>query len=200
MILASLTIVLSGGAPLLSAPWEASSPPPETCSEASLTVRVEETRFTAVNTSIEPLLLAFACGRHEPELVFWLPPHGRVESAFPSGSMSDVQIEVVQRSSNGWTSSGAWELSLPTFARARDAWAFPSGVVLAASEGEPIAREIPFGSLLPAHLAPFVSAPGSESDSSLPSAAPLHVPIPPPSEKPAGDKPPKLEDRPLPPV
>lgn len=190
MILACLTTAALGGA---LPPVTADEPAART----ALVVRIEQTRLQLENPGAEPVLLLFALEGREPQIARWLAPGASVAESFARGATRGMELEVVQPTAAGLVSSGALELDAPGPGETRALWVQQSGVVLGALNGEPIAPVVPDHSLLPAGAQHLLAPPGTE----LPMRVdPLHVPVPQSNGGSSGDKPPRLEKRPLPPV
>ena len=173
-------------------------PPLEPPHTVSLAVAFDETHFSAQNLDEVPLLLTFASVNREVETAFWLPAGWRYEEDFPRGTLDGVQLEVFATRPDGWMASGA--LALESFAPdgSGQLWVLSCGhAVIRGGEGESLVELTPAGSLLPPRVVSFLRRPEPHAHAA---PEPLHVPVPRPIDAPKGDKPPKLEKKPLPPV
>ena len=198
MILAPLAALVAAGSAF--APCPAAECGPAALDEhARVVLRIEEMHASIENRSHAPVLIALGNQGREASRFLWLPAGARLDQTFPRGARG-LEIEVVQQGEAGWTSSGALRFE-PEQAGPLESALLPDGSAHAMQDGRGIA---PAGtqSILPSRAFRLLSLPSGGTSGSLPESdgSPLHVPVPQPSNRPSGDKPPKLEEKPLPPV
>lgn len=164
----------------------------------ALVFEIDETHLSAQSRLDEPLLLIFSGDDPDLSTLFWLPAESRYDEHFQRGTLEGLRVDVLWLGAEGWTATGA--LDLP------DGSASPSRLTVLTSghalvdegDGNGQRLAIAAGSLLPQAFQEVVSFP--EDGRLLLAPAPRHVPVQTPTDKPRGDKPPKLEKKPLPPV
>ena len=117
---------------------------------------------------------------------------------YPTQLLDGVRLEVASWAQGAWRRSGTIAID-QLAARGTDAvWIQGDAARTSWSEiGSALFIENTGSSLFPPSL-PGASSAGSEGENAL--LAPIHVPVITPSDTPVGDVPPKIEDRPLPPV
>jgi hypothetical protein len=166
--------------------------------DLAMVVEYEETHVTFQSLSEADLFLVFA--REDPELStgFWLRSGTRYEEDFPRGTLDGVRFDVLIRDRGQWKTTGVLTLdSSPTYPG--ELWVLSCGHALAGEGGNRgLELENPDGSLLPPSLLEVVDLPQDSHDLSAPRF--MHVPVQTPTDKPKGDKPPKLDKDPLPAV
>lgn len=160
-----------------------------------LQVRVEERRCRIESASAEPILLVFASEDRRLVTLEPLPPGAVLEFAFPRRAAAGYLLEAIVPAGYGLVSSGALVLG-PRADRTCQSLVFSAGPggLEAFEDGvrAPIAE-----TLCPAWLALRLTLPAAQESVEM---APLHVPIPRPSDKPPGDSPPDVGDEILPPA
>lgn len=196
MILAPLAALVAVG--IVPLPCQTAHSTPGASEErAAVVLRVEEMQASVENQGPSAVLLAFASHGREALHFRWLPAGARAQSAFPRGARG-LEVEVVQRGPAGWTSTGALRFE-PSSEGPLETAVLADGSTVATEGGRGLPRaSVP--SLLPARAFRLLGLPPQHLTTDLPASAPLHVPVPQPTNRPSGDKPPKLEDKPLPPV
>lgn len=168
-----------------------------------LLVQREETQLTALSRSSEPLLLLFASADRLTVAARVLRPGAALSSDFPRGALRGAWFEVLLLSGDTWRTSGALALD---DGRTPSGWTavLASGAASSAADQSagPPWRAESYGTLVPAGFEQFLArtdvAPDQDAGSGR--GDPLHVPVPDPLGRPPKGTPPKIEDRPLPPV
>ncbi len=185
MLLGLLIASLAHAAPALE---PSPSPSPREVGElAAVTapfgvlVVLEETRLVAISRSPEPFVLVLASPGRGPMVARTLAAGTRLESQHPPFSLAGLTLEILVAPGGRLASSGRLVL---------DGSPLTLGVEVSTT-AEGVAR---------LHVASDKRAAQGPGSLPFPSAAPLHVPIPSPSDKPPGDFPPPIENEPLPPV
>jgi hypothetical protein len=175
----------------LSAVEEATSPAP-----VEVGVVVTSTTFYARNISAYDQVLLFRSGG----VLAWrtLPPGCDLKWEYPTQALAGIDFEVAKWADGRWHRTGTLKLEdLST--RGADAlwvqgdlasttWTEVGSTLLVENTGESI-----FPDTLPAP-----TSEGNEDETLI--MSPMHVPVITPSETPAGDVPPVIEDTPLPPA
>lgn len=154
---------------------------------------VESNDFYAVNFSFEPQVLFFRSG----EFVTWrvIPPGGRFTSTFSRAALEGLRLEVAHRVEGIWMTSGNFDLAAVADSAADAVWVQRGTSPAAWRElGEILTLITTEPTGLPAWL------PMPTVDESTPPLQPLHIPVVSPVDRPQGDVPPVLDERPLPPV
>jgi hypothetical protein len=169
--------------------------------DAVLRVEIEDTHLAAQSLSEAPLLIVFASEDGRLQTAFWLPAGGRYDEDFSRGTLSGLELEVVNQTPSGWLTSGALALAPKAPEGVELLWVLDCGhAVTPSSEGESLDALAPDGSGAPAHLN-MIAAPSERcSHGSTEASAAFHVPVDLPEDKPKGDKPPRLRKKPLPPL
>lgn len=159
-------------------------------------VAVTSTSFYARNYSGTNQVLLFQSGG----TLLWrtLAPGYDMSWDFPTQLLDGVRLEVASWTNGAWRRSGTIALD-EVVARGIEAlWVQGDSARTSWSEiGTALFLEDTGTSLFPPTL-PGDSSAGTSGENAL--LAPAHIPIITPSETPQGDVPPKIEDRPLPPV
>lgn len=167
---------------------------------AALQIEIGESHFMARSLTEAPLLVVFASEDDRVQTSFWLAAGGQYDEDFPRGTLAGLELEVARPIAQGWLTSGALDLDLEAPEGASRMWVLECGhAVTAEGEGETLSVVAPAGSHLPPQLNLVT---GEQVDAAAKAEAheAFHVPVVTPSEKPKGDKPPKLRKKPLPPV
>jgi len=159
-------------------------------------ISVTSTRFYARNYSETSQVLLFQSG----STLVWrtLAPGQDLSWNYPTQLLDGVRFEVASYAQGAWRRSGTIALD-EVAARGTDAlWIQGNTTRTSWSEiGSALFIEDTGASLFPPTL-PGASSAGSAGENAL--LAPVHVPVITPSDNPVGDVPPKMDDRPLPPV
>jgi len=175
----------------ISAITEGASPAP-----VEVGISVTSTRFYARNYSAENQVLLFQSGG----TLLWrtLAPGFDLAWDFPTQLLTGIRFEVASWTNGAWRRTGTIALD-EVAARGTDAlWIQGDASRTSWSEiGSALFVEQTGTSLFPSSL-PGDSSAGTGIEAAL--LAPVHVPVITPSDTPHGDVPPKIEDRPLPPV
>lgn len=188
------TLVAAAG---LATPLLLAGPLPAqtSASDVELVARVTATRFVAVNAGEHLLLLRFGSPRAGVVASRLLTPGAGMDEPFPLGTLEDLYFEVLVMNPKDPRSSGALSLEDMAVPRAT-LWVEPHGHGLEAWLRSPDGDAhllATFGSLAPVH--PALRAQRLGKGPPLP-----HVPVPTPGEEAVGNRPPRLEKRPPPPV
>jgi hypothetical protein len=155
-------------------------------------IHVTATQFRARNLSSVPQLFVFKETSGGEIVVRPLLAGGEMAFSFPAHALADFEVEVASKTHGAWSHTGLFKLEglnthegslvwIESNTGRATAWLETSGESLALDSG---------GSELPNRVVETIR----EDDS------PTHVPVITPSDHPSGDLPPKLEERPLPPV
>jgi hypothetical protein len=174
----------------ISAVEEGTAPAP-----VEVGISVTSTRFYARNFSDVNQVLLFQSG----STVLWrtLAPGFDLAWDFPTQLLTGIRLEVASFADGAWRRTGTIALD-ELAARGTDAlWIQGDSTRTSWSEiGSALFVEDTGTSIFPATL-PGDSSAGTTSEAML---APVHVPVITPSDVPQGDCPPKIEERPPPPV
>jgi len=154
---------------------------------------VRNTEFFAHNFSTEPQVLFFRSG----EFVTWrvVQPGATFSSLYSRNALDGLRLEVAHQENGIWISSGNYELSALCDSGADAVWV---------QRGLQPASWRELGTLLtqittePTELPSWLPMPTVNEDT--PPLQPLHIPVINPVDRPTGDLPPVLDDKPLPPV
>lgn len=155
--------------------------------------RVEAGRFVAVNLGERARLIVLADTLSSARAVVVLPPGGEFETRFPASALEGLTFELIAPGAGSLSTTGVF--SLPALRDARlDAVlveSSPRGVLVWGQRESSLQPLVPDRAL-------SALAPGSGA--ALSSRGPLHVPVITPAGKKTGDRPPRLEQQPLPPM
>ncbi len=165
----------------------------QACARVEIVARVGETRFLAVNPGELPQLLLFGDPARGVRAALVLPPGGEIESRFPTSALEGLALELVSSTPAGLASSGAFWLE-PLRDERYDAVLMagsPSGTLAFGERGGSVQALAPDCALtsLAASAGPIAA-----------SLLPAHVPVATPADKKNGDLPPRMENKPLPPM
>lgn len=163
---------------------------PASAPTLDLAVSVGPQSLRAQNTSCAPELVVLHDPRSGYEARFVVPPQRTLNLRFPAGTIDGFELRVVTRDFRGPRVSGSWSLDLLRTAgdsvgfdldeHPFHAWAFSArGTSLITSEELPISSR----------PAPLCAPP-----------QPPHVPVITPHDGVRKDLPPRLENKPLPPI
>lgn len=157
--------------------------------------------FTARNTSEVNQIFLFGTEDGRQVVPMVVPPGGELDFPFPSGTPAGLALQIVSRDGPEWRSSSS--LSLTPF-RDEGSVAFwleapeiDASVWVTHIEGLHLMGA---KSLLPSQLERHLGPRNPDRVDPMLLLEPTHVPVITPSDKPSGDGPPVLEDKPLPPV
>lgn len=166
---------------------------------AQVGLHVTPTHLSARNFSETPQVLALRDAQTGQRALVALEAHARLEFSYPRRALEFVQLEVLSLGAHGWTTSGALDLAAALTSGAQTIWIQQAGRHTFAwlQLGAQLTTLDATGSVLPEALRP---APQATDEALSPACAPAHVPVITPSDTPNGDAPPKLGQRPLPPV
>jgi hypothetical protein len=166
---------------------------------AQVGLHVTPTHLSARNFSATPQILALSDAQTGQRALVALDPHTRVEFSYPREALEFVRLEVLSLGLRGWNTSGALDLGAALTSGAQTIWIQQAGPHTFAwlQLGAQLSTLDANGSVLPESLRPALQ---SGQDELAPACAPAHVPVITPSDTPDGDAPPKLGQRPLPPV
>lgn len=163
---------------------------PAPAPSVDLTLSVGPRSLRAQNTSLAPELVLLHDPRTGRESSFVLPPQRSLELRFPAGAIDGFELRVVTRGDAGVRVGASWSIDLlraagdsvrfDLDAHPFHAWAFsPRGTSLITSDELPAAGS----------PAPLCAPP-----------PPPHVPVITPHDGVRKDMPPRLENKPLPPI
>jgi hypothetical protein len=163
---------------------------------ADVGVHVTPTRLVARNYSARPQVLAFVDAESGQCVLRPLGAGATIGFDYPTRALESVRIEVLAPALGGWCGSGVFDLS-GALAHGPETFWIQTEVRGCSwvQSGRELERADASESVLPEELTSPLAA-----SAAAPACAPAHVPVVTPSDKPRGDAPPKLEDRPLPPV
>lgn len=178
-------------AALVPALTPALQPPelPAACGSAVVGVHLESTQIVAHNFAESPRWLVLRSGPFA--LVRALAPHGSVRWSFAESCLWDVQLEVLGCDGGRLQRSGRVELLAALESGAEALWVGEDSSSWLAGGDTLLPLLGEFGELAPA---------ASESRERNREQGPLHVPVVRPSDRPEGDRPPPIDEKPLPPI
>lgn len=178
-------------AALVPALTPALEPPelPSACGNAVVGLHLEATEIVAHNFAATPRWLVLRSGPFALTRV--LAPHGSVRWTFAESCLWDVQLEVLACENGRLQRSGRVELLAALESGAEALWIAEDSSSWLASRDALLPLLDEFGALAPA--APEIR----ERDRDQ---GPLHVPVVHPSNRPDGDRPPPIDEKPLPPI
>lgn len=186
-------------APLSSqAPLDVPAQRADGASAVEVGIHLTETQFSARSFSEVPQVLMFRCAESRVLVLQRLAPGSQVSWTFPRHALNGIELEVVSLENGAWHHTGAMPLSQVLDNGAENLWIQSAGAHSLAwmQIGTRLALFQSEDDLLPS----AIQALDGESATNASELAPTHVPVITPSDKPTGDAPPKLEERPLPPV
>lgn len=166
--------------------------------DSALVVEIDETHLCAQSFSDFAMLLVFAGDDPDLSTVFWLHAGSRYEEEFSRGTLAGLRIDILMQEEGGWRTTGALALQDDSTSSNRLRVLSCGHALVDDGEGNELRMESPDGSLLPLQFQEIAEGPPAHHLHLAPS--PRHVPVQTPTDKPRGDKPPKLEKKPLPPV
>jgi len=166
--------------------------------QEALVFEIDETHLCARNRLDEPMMLVFSGDDPDLSTLFWLQAGSRYDEHFQRGTLEGLRVDVLWLGDDGWTATGALDLPDGSASSSR-LTVLTSGHALV-DEGDGNGQRLAFaaGTLLPQSFRRIVNSP--EEGRLFLAPAPRHVPVQTPTDKPRGDKPPKLDKKPLPPV
>ena len=202
-----ITVTLLASIGIALAPQDSMSVedlPRHVAQQLSVCLHLEETRFTARSFDEAPVLMIVSDPHHGNQGAFWLPSGATYVEEFPRGTLEALQIEMLSIADGDWQNTGLFFLGDFMPQSSGQLWALDSGHVLTqTTEGAPLSVATPAGSLLPAELLALTNAISTHSDSvdvqGSAAGAPMHVPVPTPSDVPK-DTPPRKRNKQLPPL
>lgn len=157
-------------------------------------IQITATQFRARNLSSIPQIFVFKEAAGGEIALCPLSAGGEMLFSFPGDAFANLELEVVSRHHGAWSDTGLVKLGGLNAGAGSLVWIQSSTGRASAwleSQGDFVPLESS-GSALP--------GPVAESMREGESLPPTHVPVITPSDHPSGDLPPKLEERPLPPV
>jgi hypothetical protein len=165
--------------------------PPAPPIDVGLVVR--GTDFFAVNFSTQPQVLFFRSGG----FLTWrvVQPGALFSSTYARQALDGLQLEVAHQENGLWLSSGNFELGALADGGADAIWV---------QRGQQTAAWRELGQILTLITTSPTELPGwlpmASVDTTNPVLQPLHTPVVTPVDRPSGDVPPVLDDKPLPPM
>jgi hypothetical protein len=174
------------------------APIPAELEGARAVLSLEETHLRIECRSAEPAILLVGEPGSPPRLCLPLGPGLVLDSDFARGALDGLRFELFLLEEGAWHTSGALELPRASAGATTTTWIEAQGAAFQAVEGGSIAALPGGASLAPRHAAAL----GADDGASEPPApaVPLHVPLPEPSGKNHGDRPPEIGPDPLPDV
>lgn len=169
----------------------------ESTASVEVGIRVTTTQFVARNFTEYPQVFLFNDCQSISTVLFTLPAGCDVRWSFPGQALTGVQIEVVSLRNGAWHDSGTLPLEDVITHGAQALWVQTTDAH--SLSWLQVGNDL---SLLPAQgdLLPLAVQACNNPDVANTLYEPAHVPVITPSDHPTGDLPPKLEDKPLPPV
>lgn len=194
-----IALLLATNLSLVQVPAPVALPQELSSSTIQTVVRATQTHFVAENTSEAVQLLLF--GTEDRGLVAHsvLQPGAKVAYPFPRGSVDDLLLEVVALGRDAWNNTGALSIAEIRESDAGALWveATEGYAIGWSSRGRHIEHLAPSTGLVPRSL--LRTEPADIYDFAF--APARHVPvITPDGRKARRDRPPVIEDKPLPPV
>ena len=159
-------------------------------------MEVSETHFQADNLGLRDYVMVLGTAEHGPLSHTLLHAGTSVDFTFPKGLLDGVFVEFLAPHAAGWLATGAMPLGELAQERPTSVWLQRSNEFLNAWIERVSGFDLwsSMGALAP----PSPNRPRSEAK--RPTHDALHVPVVDPTDDPDGDKPPVLEEKPLPPV
>jgi hypothetical protein len=155
-------------------------------------IHVTATQFRARNFSSVPQLYVFKETSGGEIAVRPLLAGGEMAFSFPADALADFEVEVASKDRGVWSNTGLLKLQGLNSHEGSLVW-------IEVSSGRASAWLETGGGSLPLESGAS-ELPGRVVETIRESDFPTHVPVITPSDHPSGDLPPKLEDKPLPPV
>lgn len=165
---------------------------------AQVGVHVTPTALVARNFSGTPQLFVFTDEQSGGQALRALGAGGSFEYQFSRQTLEAIALEVVCVEDGAWHASGSIALSSVLQRGPETLW-IQHGAGRSTTwlqRGSELTLADAGASALPDDMESGQDTPSTMT----PTCAPTHVPVVTPSDKPTGDLPPKLEERPLPPV
>jgi hypothetical protein len=154
------------------------------------TLCVDSRSMVAHNTSLHAELVVLRDPQRGHEAAFVIQPQRSLELRFPAGALEGLELSVALRTPQGVRRAGHWSLDVLRAQGACAGFDLDSATFHAWSFAGRGTTGVPFvGPALPSSSAPLCAPP----------TAP-HVPAITPHDIKRGDAPPRLENKPLPPV
>ena len=173
------------------------APDPIVLEHARAVLELGETRFSARNLGLEPLLLLIEDTPGGLGTALPLAPGAIYEEDFVRGTLAGLALELVRP---GSASTGRLDLDLVLPDAHGRIWLLDCGLArIESSTGTTETAAPAEGSLLPPVAAALLAPAGPCAQSLMAEPGPTHVPVPTPSDSP-GRAPPKQRRRQLPPV
>jgi hypothetical protein len=178
--------------------------PQQVSQELSVSLHLEETRFTARSFAAAEVLMIVSNPHHGILSTFWLPSGATYIEEFQRGTLEALRLEMLSIADGEWITTGHFFLGDFMPHSSGELWALNCGHVLTqTAEGAPLSVATPAGSLLPPELLEVTNAFSTHRVSvdvqSSTAGAPLHVPVPTPTDVPK-DTPPRKRHKQLPPL
>ncbi len=155
-------------------------------------IHVTATQFRARNFSSVPQLFVFKETSGGEIAVRPLLAGGEMAFSFPADALADFEVEVASKDRGVWSNTGLLKLDGLNTHDGSLVW-------IESNNGRASAWLESSGSYLPLESGAS-ELPGRVVETIRETESPTHVPVITPSDHPNGDLPPKLEERPLPPV
>lgn len=175
---------------MLSILLAAAALPPVTAPALDFTLCVGSRSLTAHNTSVHAELVVLRDPVRGHEASFVIQPQRTLELRFPAGALEGLELTVALRTPNGVRRAGQWSLDALRSSGECAGFELDSESFQAWSFATRSAPGVPFvGPALPSTPAPLCTPP----------TAP-HVPAITPHDAKRPDAPPRIENKPLPPV
>jgi len=168
----------------------------EACVEVG--IRLTPTQFRARNYSSGSRILLFKSADSSEIACRPLPAGAELVYSFARDSLDGIDLEIAVRNARGWYGTGALSLAALLAHQADFVWVQNAGArsLVWLQNGTELALLEPRGRILP----PPIKQTTDDVFDDAPIPVPMHVPVITPSDTPKGDSPPKLEQKPLPPV
>ena len=169
---------------------------PPDCPPIHAGIHVTPTHLTARNFSHLPQLLVFSDAETDLHTLRLLDAGAALELDFARDALLHARLELLHYEHGTWTPSGTLDLSTTLSDGESTLWFQPVDGTLHTWSQTGASLELleNADTTLPENLRPPTTA------SVATACAPTHVPVVTPGQRPKGDRPPKLERRPLPPV
>lgn len=154
---------------------------------------VRGTDFFAVNFSTDPQILFF----HSGDYLTWrvVQPGGMFSSTYARQALDGLKLEVAHQENGLWFTSGNFDLGSLSDSGADAIWVQRGDQPAAWRE---VGQILTLITTSPTELPTWLPMPNPNA--STPPMQPMHVPVVTPVDRPSGDLPPVLGDKPLPPM